>query len=222
METIVCYRVQSIRSGCSQRLASNKKNPPHRRHTKMEKKTHSSSIHPVLKYSWDITWSSPAQTWSNEVFPGKIIHRVNLSLHGPNFQIYPSFETLQPSTCLKPLLILPLSSLLREPSISYTASALHIIPSIILCTSPYRLNRFSSRLRASAPPLPTSAATSIPVPNVIPYSSENLLGFEWMLFEKIEGVPLSDVWEKMDFDSKVRLTLDISNLLQQQHDLEFS
>lgn len=65
--------------------------------------------------------------------------------------------------------------------------------------------------------------TSIPVPTVIPYSSsENPLGFEWMLFEKIEGVPLSDVWEKMDFDSKVRLTLDISNLLQQQHDLEFS
>lgn len=53
-------------------------------------------------------------------------------------------------------------------------------------------------------------------------SSENTLGFEWMLIEKIEGVPLSEVWEKMDFDSKVRLTLEISNLLQQQHGLEFS
>lgn len=53
-------------------------------------------------------------------------------------------------------------------------------------------------------------------------SSENPLGFEWMLLEKIEGVPLSDVWEQMDFESKVRLTLEISNLLQQQHDLEFS
>lgn len=28
--------------------------------------------------------------------------------------------------------------------------------------------------------------------------------------------------EQMDFDSKVRLTLEISNLLQQQHDPEFS
>lgn len=53
-------------------------------------------------------------------------------------------------------------------------------------------------------------------------SSENPLGFEWMLIEKIEGVPLSEVWEKMDFGSKVRLTLEISNLLQQQHGLEFS
>ena len=65
--------------------------------------------------------------------------------------------------------------------------------------------------------------TSIPVYNVIADdSSENPLGFEWMLLEKIEGVPLSDVWEQMDFDSKVRLTMEISNLLQQQHDLEFS
>lgn len=77
--------------------------------------------------------------------------------------------------------------------------------------------------------MPTSAArytydTSIPVPNVIAYdsSSENPLGFEWMLHEKTGGVPLSDVWEEMDFDSKVRLTLEISNLLQQQHDLELS
>lgn len=65
---------------------------------------------------------------------------------------------------------------------------------------------------------------SIPLSNVIAYdsSSENPLAFEWMLLEKIEGVPLSYVWEQMDFDSKVRLTLEISNLLQQQHDLEFS
>lgn len=37
--------------------------------------------------------------------------------------------------------------------------------------------------------------TSIPIPKVIAYdsSSENPLGFEWMLYEKIEGVPLSDV-----------------------------
>lgn len=84
------------------------------------------------------------------------------------------------------------------------------IPSNILCASPYRLNRFT-RPRAS-------------VPNVIAYnsSSENPLGFEWMLYEKIEGGPLSDVWKKMDFDFKVRWKLEISNLLQQQHDLEFS
>jgi aminoglycoside phosphotransferase len=66
--------------------------------------------------------------------------------------------------------------------------------------------------------------TSIPVPKVIAYdsSSNSKLGFEWMLLEKIEGVPLSSIWEKMPFDSKVSLTVEITNLQAQLDNLHFT
>lgn len=50
--------------------------------------------------------------------------------------------------------------------------------------------------------------TSIPVPVIFAYdsSSNNALGFEWILMEKINGKPMYEYWEKMDYDSKVRFT----------------
>lgn len=38
--------------------------------------------------------------------------------------------------------------------------------------------------------------TTITVPSVIAWSSsaDNIMGYEWVLFEKINGVPLSNVW----------------------------
>lgn len=65
--------------------------------------------------------------------------------------------------------------------------------------------------------------TSVPVPNVIAYdsSAENSLGFEWILLEKIDGVPLSEAWERMDFDSKSRLSKEMAHALQQLSDLQF-
>ena len=65
--------------------------------------------------------------------------------------------------------------------------------------------------------------TSISVPNVVAYDSnhENPLGFEWMLLEKIDGVPLSDVWERMDFKSKTKLSKEIAQTIQQLSNLRF-
>lgn len=65
--------------------------------------------------------------------------------------------------------------------------------------------------------------TSIPIPKVIAYSStsENELGFEWMLIEKINGIPLSGAWESMNFESKVKLSNEMSRYLQQLSSLRF-
>lgn len=50
--------------------------------------------------------------------------------------------------------------------------------------------------------------TTIPVPSVIAYdsSSENDLGFEWILTEKIPGAPLHDIWPRLSDTSKVTIT----------------
>lgn len=55
--------------------------------------------------------------------------------------------------------------------------------------------------------------TSIPVPGVVAYSSNssNELGFEWMLLERIPGVPLHEVWDKMPFEAKMDLTVRLAN-----------
>ncbi|KAH8589641.1 phosphotransferase enzyme family-domain-containing protein [Bisporella sp. PMI_857] len=57
----------------------------------------------------------------------------------------------------------------------------------------------------------------MPVPVVIAYSSSasNELGFEWILMEKVDGVPLIDVWDVMSFDSKVNLTVEFAGFMKQ-------
>ena len=61
--------------------------------------------------------------------------------------------------------------------------------------------------------------TSIPVPNIIAWQSnlEGDLGYEWMLMEKIDGVPLFEVWRKVPWDQKLALvdkTAELINELQ--------
>ena len=65
--------------------------------------------------------------------------------------------------------------------------------------------------------------TSVPVPSVIAYdsSSENSLGFEWLLLEKIDGIPLSEAWGNMDFDTKSRLSREMAHTVQQLSSLRF-
>lgn len=65
--------------------------------------------------------------------------------------------------------------------------------------------------------------TAIPVPNVIAYdsSSNNPLGFEWMLSERIEGITLSEAWEKMDFRSRSIFTRKMADMLLQLSGLRF-
>ena len=61
------------------------------------------------------------------------------------------------------------------------------------------------------------ANTSIPVPNIIAWQSnidsEDDLGYEWMLMEKIDGVPLFDVWRKVPWDQKLALVDNIAELI---------
>ena len=65
--------------------------------------------------------------------------------------------------------------------------------------------------------------TSIPVPKVIAYNSnsENPLGFEWILLEKIGGIPSADAWKHMDTGRKVKLTEVLAENLQQLASLPF-
>lgn len=50
--------------------------------------------------------------------------------------------------------------------------------------------------------------TQVPVPIIYAYdsSSDNDLGYEWILMEKINGKPMFDHWENMDYDSKLGFT----------------
>ena len=65
--------------------------------------------------------------------------------------------------------------------------------------------------------------TTLPVPEVLAYDSscENDLGFEWMLLKKMKGVPMCEVWDNIKFSSKVRLTVQMSNLQKELRRLQF-
>ena len=62
--------------------------------------------------------------------------------------------------------------------------------------------------------------TLAPVPRVIAYSSttDNELGFEWILMEKIPGVSLKSVWREMDLETKERETRAVAQYVKQLHD----
>ena len=66
--------------------------------------------------------------------------------------------------------------------------------------------------------------TSIPVPVIFAFDSNpnNTLGFEWMLMEKVKGMPLGDVWDTMDFDAKQSLTRIIASWMAALSQFKFS
>ena len=63
--------------------------------------------------------------------------------------------------------------------------------------------------------------TKIPVPTVIAYdsSSNNVLGFEWILMEKIPGSPLSDIWSILSYISKKAITREIASYVLQLREI---
>ena len=67
-------------------------------------------------------------------------------------------------------------------------------------------------------------ATGIPVPIIYAFDSNprNQLGFEWMLMEKVQGTPLTDAWDTMDFDSKQGLTRTIASWMAELSQLNYS
>jgi len=50
--------------------------------------------------------------------------------------------------------------------------------------------------------------TTVPVPTIYAYdsSTNNSIGMEWMLMEKVEGHKLDETWTGMDYNSKLRVT----------------
>ena len=66
--------------------------------------------------------------------------------------------------------------------------------------------------------------TSIPVPTIYAFdsNSSNYLGFEWMLMEKVQGMPLSHVWDTMKFDTKQSVIRKIASWMAELSRFEFS
>ena len=62
---------------------------------------------------------------------------------------------------------------------------------------------------------------SIPVPRVIAYSStsDNEVGCEWTLMEKVTGVALADVWSDIDLETKTKVTRSVGGYVRQLRDL---
>ncbi|EEU33558.1 uncharacterized protein NECHADRAFT_56498 [Fusarium vanettenii 77-13-4] len=58
--------------------------------------------------------------------------------------------------------------------------------------------------------------SSIPVPEIVAYASSasNELGFEWILMERVRGVPLEQVWDTMPFQAKMHLTVELARSLK--------
>lgn len=61
------------------------------------------------------------------------------------------------------------------------------------------------------------AKTLIPVARVIAWDSnwDTDLGFEWILTEMIQGVPLWDVWRQVSWERKIALTEEIARMIAQ-------
>ena len=68
------------------------------------------------------------------------------------------------------------------------------------------------------------ANTSIPAPRVIAWQSnlDSELGFEWILMEVIDGVPLYDVWRKIPWDRKLVLVEVLAGLIKELQDHKFN
>ncbi|KIL64133.1 hypothetical protein M378DRAFT_178966 [Amanita muscaria Koide BX008] len=63
--------------------------------------------------------------------------------------------------------------------------------------------------------------TSIPVPRIIAHSStsDNEVGCEWILMEKVPGVALADAWNDIDLETKSKVTRSVAGYVRQLRDL---
>ena len=68
------------------------------------------------------------------------------------------------------------------------------------------------------------ANTSVPVPRVIAWQSnvDNELGFEWLIMEFMEGVPLYDIWRRIPWDRKLELIDSLAGLVKEIQDHKFN
>lgn len=68
------------------------------------------------------------------------------------------------------------------------------------------------------------ANTSVPVPRVIAWQSNNVneLGYEWMLMEVIDGVPLFKVWREIPWEQKLELVDKLARHIKDMQDHSFA
>lgn len=66
-------------------------------------------------------------------------------------------------------------------------------------------------------------STTIPLTRVIAWnsSSKNILGYEWVLMEKVEGIPAGKVWRTMPWEAKVNLSRGLGECAVQLRRLPF-
>lgn len=95
----------------------------------------------------------------------------------------------------------------------------------------------SSLLRATLPVVPyykiesevatiafLRAHTTIPVPRILAWDSneDNELTFEWILMEKLAGVPLFDLWpRKVPWERKLELTKTVAGMVKKMRNCKF-
>jgi len=67
------------------------------------------------------------------------------------------------------------------------------------------------------------AQTSMPAPRIIAWQSNRNgeLGFEWILMEKIQGVPMCDVWRKIPWERKLVLVEVLAGFIKEMQDQKF-
>ena len=65
--------------------------------------------------------------------------------------------------------------------------------------------------------------TSFPVPHIIASSSttDNKLKFEWILMERVHGVPLADIWASLAWDAKVSCVTEVACIIAQLFELRY-
>ncbi|XXH03598.1 hypothetical protein Hte_010003 [Hypoxylon texense] len=122
-------------------------------------------------------------------------------------------------------------------SMSTSNGAFHRIYRIPVLTSPGKSSRsYIMRLAIPVEPFYKTESevatmfylreqTSIPVPAVVAWSSsaaDNVLGFEWILMETVDGVTLESVWYRMGFEDKKKLTEAVASYTKELLSLRFT
>ena len=147
-------------------------------------------------------------------------------------ELMPTWTTTPDLSLIKNLVIQHLSPRLTDIEVEFFAEG--ALNKLYNVWSPHIPQRYLMRVTLPVEPFFKTESeiatlayirtyTSIPVSNVIAYdsNSDNPLGFELMLLEKIDGVPLAEAWERMGFSSKLSLTTELAGYRQQLSGLRF-
>ncbi|MCJ1422248.1 hypothetical protein MMC29_000128 [Sticta canariensis] len=65
--------------------------------------------------------------------------------------------------------------------------------------------------------------TSVPVPRIIASNStnDNKLKFEWILMERVQGIPLGDIWISLTWEAKISCVKEVASIMAQLFELRY-